>query len=215
MIFAEDKTVTDEITTQAPADGAVPASASPARPKFFSTPIGKVAMILGALGILALIAAAVVFVVVVVVFPSDPGVEVRVPEQQQQPVAGSEDASSTSAASQPSSPVANDEVFTFRDIFEPLITAEDASSTPEASPDSTSAPDATEYAADTLYLVSVTTTGDEPEANMVWDQQEYTLSEGDAIPDSPWKLLEIRDDSVVMLFGDQQVILTVGQGIQK
>ncbi|MGB4593900.1 MAG: hypothetical protein WBI63_09030 [Coriobacteriia bacterium] len=209
--------MTDEITTPLPAEGATPATpeSSPKKQGFFSTPLGRVVMILGALGALAVIAGIVVAVVLFVLFPTEADLEVRVPERQQQPAAGGAETTSGAAPAQAAAVVSNDEVFTFRDIFEPLITAEDASSTPEASPDSTSAPDATEYAADTLYLVSVTTTGDEPEANMVWDQQEYTLSEGDAIPDSPWKLLEIRDDSVVMLFGDQQVILTVGQGIQK
>ena len=50
---------------------------------------------------------------------------------------------------------------------------------------------------------------------MVWDKTEYTLSEGESIPSSPWKVLEIRTDDVVMLFGDQQVVLSIGQGINK
>ncbi|MHB1341639.1 MAG: hypothetical protein ACYC77_07795 [Coriobacteriia bacterium] len=207
--------MTDEITTSAPVEGAAVPAASPAKPAFFSTAMGKVVMVLGALSVLAIIAAVVIFVAMFVLFPTSPEVEVRVPEGQQQP-AGGTDASGTPAATQPAARVTNDEVFTFRDIFKPLLVAADEDeAAPSPSQDSTSTDDATEYAADTLYLLSVSTEGDTPEARMVWDQESYTLSEGDSIPDSPWKVLEIRDDSVVMLFGDQQVILTVGQGIQK
>lgn len=210
--------MTDEITTPSPAEGATPAvpESAPKKQGFFSTPVGRIVMIVGALGALAVIAGIVIAVVMFVLFPKNADLEVRVPEGQRQPAAAGTEATSGAAPTQAAAVVSNDEVFTFRDIFEPLITAKDAATQePAPSEDSTTAPDTTEYAANTLYLVSVTTTGDQPEARMVWDQQEYTLSEGDLIPNSPWKLLQIRDDSVVMLFGDQQVILTVGQGIQK
>lgn len=207
--------MTDEITTSAPVEGAAPAAASQTKPQFFSTPLGKVVMILGAVSVLAIIAAIVIFVVMFVLFPATPEVEIRVP-QGQQPAAGGTEASGTPVAAQPAARVTNDEVFTFRDIFKPLLTAlDEGEGTPSPSEDSTSTTDTTEYAANTLYLLSVSTIGDAPEARMVWDQEEYTLSEGESIPNSPWEVLEIRDDSVVMLFGDQQVILTVGQGIQK
>jgi hypothetical protein len=111
--------------------------------------------------------------------------------------------------------VSYDEVFRFRDIFDPLIKPADETTTePPPSETTTDTGDATDYAADTLYLVSITT-GAPPTAVMVWDRQQYTLQEGDAIPDSPWRLLDIRTTSVVMLYGDQQVVLSVGQGIQK
>ena len=52
-------------------------------------------------------------------------------------------------------------------------------------------------------------------ATFIWNGQTYVLSEGESIPDSPWKVLEINDDSVVMLFGDTRVTLSTGQGLTK
>lgn len=201
--------MTDEITTQAPAEGAQ-------KPSFFKTSLGRVVIILGALAALAVVVGIIIAVVMVVLFPKTPEVEIRVPEgQQQAPAQSGTETSGTAAAPQPAAVVANDEVFTFRDIFKPLLTDQSApEEAPSPSEGSTTTPDANEYDANTLYLVSITS-GDQPTANMVWDMQPYALQEGDAIPGTPWEVLQIRDDSVVMLFGDQQVILTVGQGIQK
>ncbi|MBC7267001.1 MAG: hypothetical protein H5T75_08550 [Coriobacteriia bacterium] len=181
---------------------------------FFSTSTGKLVMVVAALAVLAIVAGVAVAFVLKVVLPQPQEIEIRVPQQQQ----GSKPATPT-AGEQPASPapaVSYDEVFRFRDIFDPLIKpVEETSAEPTPSETTTDTGDVTDYAADTLYLISISTTGDTPSAVMVWDRQQYTLQEGDAIPDSPWRLLEIRTTSVVMLYGDQQVVLSVGQGIQK
>ncbi len=64
---------------------------------------------------------------------------------------------------------------------------------------------------------SVSTVDGEPVAELVWNGQTYTLSEGESIPNSPWKVLSIdtTNGTVVMLYGDSRVTLTVGQGISK
>jgi hypothetical protein len=184
-----------------------------AKTGFFSTPNGRLVMIVGALALLAIVLGVAAAVVMKVVLPQ-PVDEIRVPQQQQ-----SKPATQTASGEQPSGPapaVSYDEVFRFRDIFDPLIKpAEETSAEPTPSETTTDTGDATEYAANTLYLISISTTGDTPSAVMVWDRQQYTLQEGDAIPDSPWQVLDIRTTSVVMLYGDQQVVLSVGQGIQK
>ena len=41
------------------------------------------------------------------------------------------------------------------------------------------------------------------------------LSKGDTLLDTPWKVVDIGDDSVEMLYGDTEVTLTVGQGLSK
>lgn len=193
----------------------MPQEQQSAKPGFLSTPAGKAAMIVGALAVLAIIAGVAVAVVLRFVLPQVTDVEIRVPQQQ-----GSKPATSTSGeglgAAQPAPAVSYEEVFRFRDIFDPLIKpAEEASEEPAPSETTTDAADTTEYAPNTLYLLSISTAGEAPTAVMVWDQQQYTLAEGDTIPDSPWRVLDIRTTSVVMLYGDQQVVLSVGQGIQK
>ncbi len=186
-----------------------------ARQGFFATPAGKTAMIVGALAVLAIIAGVAVAVVLRFVLPQAPEVEIRVPQQQASKPT-TQTAGEKEGPTQPAPAVSYDQIFRFRDIFDPLIKpAEETSEEPAPTETTTDTADATEYAPNTLYLLSVSTTGDAPTALMVWDQQQYTLSEGDVIPDSPWRVLDIRSTSVVMLYGDQQVVLSVGQGIQK
>ncbi len=170
---------------------------------------------LGALAVLVVVGAvAAVLVLFVFQSSSDSGVEVRVPEgQTTQQQGGSTPASDTVEAASPASAVTNSEVFTFRDIFEPLAGAVAPDVTPTE--DTTDTVDTTEYAADTLYLIAIGTEGDVPYASLVWNSQTFTLNEGDSIPNTPWKVLDIRTSDVVMLYGDQQVVLSVGQGISK
>lgn len=187
----------------------------PGKPGFFSTPAGKAAMIVGALAVLAIVAGVAVAVVLKFVLPQAPDLEIRVPEQQASKPA-TEGVGSAEGAAGPAPEVSYEEVFRFRDIFDPLIKpAEETSEEPVPSETSTETAGAAEYSPNTLYLLSISTAGDAPTAEMVWDQQQYTLWEGDTIPDSPWRVLDIRSTSVVMLYGDQQVVLSVGQGIQK
>lgn len=166
---------------------------------------------LGAVAVLVIIAA----VVVLLVLPMFKGVteiEVQVPEQgaPQASAATTEAIQSTEAADR----VTNDEVFTFRDIFEPLI---GAVSTDDTTPTETTTDtvEMSEYAKDTLYLIAIGSDNDEPFAKFVWNGKTYSLGEGDVIEGTPWKVLDIRTGDVVMLFGDQQVVLSVGQGISK
>lgn len=182
---------------------------------FFSTPNGRLVMIVGAIALLAIILGVAAAVVLKVLLPQPQEIEIRVPQQEGSSPA-TQAAGEGQAPAAPAPAVPYDEVFRFRDIFDPLIKpVEEAEVEPSPSETTTDTGDVTEYAANTLYLISISTTGDTPSAVMVWDRQQYTLEEGDTIQDSPWRLLEIRTTSVVMLYGDQQVVLSVGQGIQK
>lgn len=175
-------------------------------------------IVLGALAVLAIVAGIAVALVLFVFNGAKDDIEVRVTPTQQDST-GSTTTTATSAASGPADAVANDEVFTFRDIFKPLVGATAPDTTAGTAADTTGGTtdtvDTSEYAADTLYLLAIQTDGDVPSAQMVWNQKEYLLSEGDVIPGTPWKVLDIRTDDVVMLYGDQQVVLSVGQGISK
>jgi hypothetical protein len=103
------------------------------------------------------------------------------------------------------------DTFAFRNIFEPTIkiTLKPVSDTTDGG--TADVPD------NTLYLAGVSTVDGEPVAELVWNGTTYTLSEGESIPNTPWQVLSIDTDTgtVVMLYGDSRITLTVGQGISK
>ena len=93
--------------------------------------------------------------------------------------------------------------FTFRNVFAPSVKP----STVETD-SSTSAPD-------TLYLTDIVTVGADRQGVFVWNGVTYTAGKDAAIGDSPWQVVEVGTDSVLMLYGDTQVTLTLGQGYSK
>lgn len=182
---------------------------------FFSTPAGKAVMIVGALGVLAVIAGVAVAVVLRFVLPQVADVEIRVPEQQASKPA-TQAAGGKEGPAQPAPAVSYDQVFRFRDIFDPLIKpSEETSEEPAPTETTTDTVDATEYAPNTLYFINIAQDSERLYAVLVWNGTVYTLPEGGVIPDSPWKVLDIRTSSVIMLYGDQQVVIALGQGVQK
>lgn len=114
------------------------------------------------------------------------------------------------------------DVFTFRDIFEPVVkpasttqggSGEGSETTQTGGSEETSeTPSASE---NTLLLQDITVTDGVPTAVLVWNGTTYSAAEGDQVDDSPWKVLEIQDSTVVMLYGDTQVVLSVGQAVSK
>ncbi|TDB38939.1 MAG: hypothetical protein D9V44_04510 [Actinobacteria bacterium] len=169
---------------------------------------------LGALAILVVIGAvAAVLVLFVFQTSTDNSVEVRVPEGQTAQAGTSATTTETAEAGSPAAAVSNSEVFTFRDIFAPLVGATSTETSATETTTDTVVPG--DYAADTLYLIAIGSESGVPSASMIWNSQTYTLNEGDTIPNTPWKVFDIRTSDVIMLYGDQQVVLSVGQGISK
>jgi hypothetical protein len=110
--------------------------------------------------------------------------------------------------------------FVFRDVFEPTVKPTvESTGTPSSSTDATSQGDTpggtASVPADTLYLESISTVDGIPVANLVWNGKTYQAAEGDQLEGTPWQVLEISGTTVVMLYGDSRVTLTVGQGISK
>jgi len=129
---------------------------------------------------------------------------------------GSEPATETVVpANPPQQPL--DETFTFRNVFAPTVTpAEDPSTETAASTSTTSGSTSTPTSngpQDTLILKSIRVESGVYIAKFEWNGVEYDAVEGDQIGTSPWKVVTINSDSVVMLYGDSQVTLEVGQGI--
>lgn len=102
-----------------------------------------------------------------------------------------------------------------RNIFLPLAEAPDEDEETTATADGT-ASSTTSVSSGTLYLRGITAFADGHfEIDAVYGDTSYSLEEGERIPNTPWQVLSIGADSVVMLFGDTQVTLTAGQSVTK
>ena len=116
--------------------------------------------------------------------------------------------------------VTNDDVFTPRDPFIPVILPSPpriptaAASTSGGTSSSTGS--ATKASESTLFLVDIKTTDAGPVAVLDFKGVVHDLAAGGSIPNSPWKVLSINGSAktVTMLFGDERVTLAVGEGIQ-
>jgi len=191
-----------------------PLDAEPAKQGFLNTTTGKlvvggvaIVLILGAIG------AAFFF------FILNGAVDGSV--QLTSSATGSTTATSSVEATQtPENPAERSlaSTFTFRNVFAPTVkrTYESAATTSDtASADSSSTGASVDVPANTLYLQSIISENGEPKAVFIWNGQTYTVGEGEQVADSPWKVLQINSDSVLMLYGDSQVTLSVGQGVGK
>lgn len=114
------------------------------------------------------------------------------------------------------------DLFTFRDIFDPLLTpvstGTDSGGTgtggtgtggtggTPGSPTFTGAPD-------TLYLLDIVVEDGVNKGVFSLNGAEHRLAQGETISGTPWQVLSIGSSSVVMLYGDSQVTLSVGQGV--
>lgn len=194
-----------------PADEMTQAMDAPAEKKsFLSTGAGKAVAVVAALGVLAVIAGVVIALVMFVFAKSAiESVDITVTPDQS---AVSSEPTETVESAMPAEAVANAEVFTFRDIFEPLLVAV-VETTPSSSTTDTDTANTTTTG--TLYLTNIVVQDGDYMAVLSLDDVTYTLGDGERVGDTPWQVVTVREDSVVMLFGDTQVVLTIGQGITK
>lgn len=112
-----------------------------------------------------------------------------------------------------------EDVFTYRDVFVPTVTLTSTTTSTTTSTSSTSSSSSTSQSSNTpsntLVLEDIATENGEQVAVLGWNGQTYTLAEGESIPGTPWQVLTINSSSVVMLYGDQRITLSVGVGISK
>lgn len=189
------------------------------KPGLLSTTTGKIVAVVIGLGILSIIAGIAV-AIVFVVFGNQAIQELE--DQMEQAVVESTDASSESSGSvaaqaeAPAPEVANSEIFTFRDIFVPLIKPlPDETTTTSTTTSTTTTDTVTPTSNNTLYLDGVVTQNAVLMAVLRYNGSSYTLGPGGVIPNSPWEVLRVSSTTVTMLYGDVQVTLSVGQGITK
>jgi hypothetical protein len=199
-------------------DQQLPSADGGQKPPFLATSTGRIVVIGAALAVVAIVGVLVWLFVMNSGFFAEDGAVVP----QTVPVGGvaSKNATETGApiVDPPRKPL--ESTFTFRNVFAPTVkrpveaTLTIGSST-ETSSGSGSSGDVLDLPADTLFLESIQTTDGQKTATLIWNNERYTVGEGDTIAGTPWKVLEINDESVVMLYGDTEVTLTVGQGLSK
>jgi hypothetical protein len=185
---------------------------------FFSTPGGRLVGIVGALALLAIIGGVVAAVVLGSLFSDAVDQAVVEVTEGNETEDGSQAATTTVEAGSPAAEVRNSEVFTFRDIFDPLLEPLPSTSTSTDTTTTTDPGDTDTVTPDTpnvLYLDGVVTEDGVMKAELRYNGSTYTLGPGEGIPDTPWEVLRVSSTSVTMLYGDIQVTLAVGQGITK
>lgn len=122
----------------------------------------------------------------------------------QAPVAGQ---AVTTAVEPP--PVPLNRVFTFRDIFDPLI---EPAAQGDGSVPTIPAPTGEEADGSRITLQDVVSVDGEPAAVLMLAGETYTLAVGESIPDTPWRVLRIVGQLVELQYGDSQVTLGIGEG---
>jgi uncharacterized integral membrane protein len=204
--------VSDDFNAPLPDSAGQPAVMPEKKPGFLSTSSGKIIAIVVAVGALAIIAGIVV-AIVIFVFGGQVVDDVEVRIQPWTPTAPGQSASDTATivAAQPAAAVSNSEVFTFRDIFEPLLKPiVETTATVDGGTD-----DVTPAGDDVLYIEDIISEGGELKVVATLNGTTYTLGAGDSISGTPWQVLSVSSTQVIMLYGDVQITLTIGQGITK
>lgn len=207
----------DDLTPQDPTQQApvVPGAEPPDAPApeqygggpskgFFSTTAGKIAIIVGALFALMIVAG----LAIGVFFLFFAG---EVVDDFQQTIEGSVAATATpSGEVEPTEPgeIALSNIYTFRNIFEPLI--DEPVEEVEEVEGEEEIPSLEE---NTLFLQDIVVEDGVSKAVLIWNDSRYVLAEGEIISGTPWQVLSVGTEAVTMLFGDEQVVLIVGQGI--
>lgn len=190
------------------------------KPGFLSTPGGRVVAIVVGLGILGIIAGVAV-AIVLYVFGSQAvdqlESQIQTPDASQTTTPTATVTPTAAAPAGPAAEVPNSDVFTFRNIFEPLLLPLDATGAAASGTGASATPTdtVTPTAGNTLYLDGVVTQDGVLMAQLRYNGTAYTLAPGGVIPNSPWQVLRVSATSVTMLYGDRQVTLSVGQGITK
>lgn len=208
----------DELTPQSPEQDPVENETGlppvPQDAGFLSTTRGKAIAIVGALVVFLVIgglAVAAFLAFFATETAEDTGTEITstVGSTTTTTTAGEEGVSAEPGA------VALSEVYTFRDIFDPLIetggTDQQGGSGEQPGGDGDSFTPQVE--ADTLFLQDIVVRDGVTRAVLIWNGTTYELAQGEVISGTPWQVLSIGSESVTMLYGDEQVVLIIGQGI--
>jgi len=168
----------------------------------------------------AVIVLAAIIGVVVYVLLSTQNV-VQTPVTPQVPIATVPSTSATGSATStgvvpPVADVTNRDIFTPRNPFEvikpPKIGSATASTTSTSTSTSTSSSSSDST---TLTLKDITSVDGEKAAVVRLGGTTYTVKKGETVGTSSWKVVSIGTSSVVFLYGDDRVTISLGQGTSK
>jgi hypothetical protein len=121
-------------------------------------------------------------------------------------------AAASTATVLPIPDVSDADVFTPRDPFVPIVPEVEASTSTSSSSSSSSASTDT---SGTLILQDIVTENGVRKAVVRLDGVTYTLAAGKQVGSSSWSIVTVNSSSVVVLYGDEQVTITLGQGSSK
>lgn len=128
------------------------------------------------------------------------------------PVASSNEGTPSASTETTEAPLS--ETFTFRNVFRPTVKATYTTATTSSTGTTSTAGTIADTDPDALYLVSTTLTPSRL-ATIRWNGTTYSLTEGSQVSTSPWRVEAVYSNSALMLYGDTQVTVTVGQSISK
>ena len=210
---------------QPPDDGGLLAPQSTGTAGFLATTSGKVVAGAVALLILVIIAGAIVLM-----FASG-GVTGLLNSGNATIASTTTKSSASAAAPVDAAPVVNPSekplqtTFTFRNVFAPTI--KPAVKIPEVTPTgvtsesvtpSTNVTSPTVAVVTILKLTAIVSEGDAYKGVFTWNGVTYTAGNGETIDSSPWKVIEVSTPELgyaLMLYGDAQQTITVGESITK
>jgi type IV pilus biogenesis protein PilP len=182
---------------------------------FVSTPTGRIVLIAAAVGLLLVIVGVVAAIVLTSMTAKSPAPSAPVTSSltppSAKPATAGVSTSPTIEGTRVVLPVTSKDVFTSRDPFEPVLKPL-TTSVPATGP---SNPGTQTTGVNILTLQDIATINGVRKAILWWNGVTFEAGAGDILPGTPWKVVSIGDNSVVMLFGDIQVNLTVGEGLQE
>ncbi|MDI6891866.1 MAG: hypothetical protein QMD08_02555 [Actinomycetota bacterium] len=132
----------------------------------------------------------------------------QVPERAVQPPLKAEETAPAEAVETTApAPAEGYEIYEYKDPFKPLITAPTTETiaeptTPTAGP--------VPLALDDIFVEDGVTY-----ASIRYGDAVYKVTEGDRVDESPYQVLSIGTDSVVLLYGDDRITLRLGEEILK
>ena len=195
-------------------------------PGFLSTTVGKVVVAGVALLFLLVIAGTIIFMLL-----AGGGISSLLGRGGVTTTTSTSQSSVTTSVAVDAVPIVNPEQkplsasFTFRNVFAPsikppivpVVATETATAASTTTTTTSSSPDTspTVVVTSTLFLVDIITEGDAHKGVFTLNGVSYTAGNGETINSSAWKVIEVGTDSVLMLYGDDQVTIAIGQGVTK
>lgn len=196
-----------------PVPGAGPTQ--PVTPRSRSSATTKVVIAVVALGVVAVIAGVAVAAVTFYLRATDAVTEVA--GEIEGALTTPEDVveEGLTQAAQAAPPVPNSEVFTFRNVFVPLVQASSTTTATTADASGSSTETATAAPANTLYAQGVVTEGAVTKVILKYGSSTYTLGPGETVPGTGWKVVSVSSTSVGMQYNGVNYTLSIGQGLTK